>query len=868
MGMHREAMIGRLLLFAVALTLVSPSRLALAQLLAFPGAEGVARNVTGGRGTPASPGDVYIVTTLEDYDPDNDSDVNNSDRWHPFDAAETPIEGSLRHGILTAPAAGRTIVFAVGGQIDLHDSLRFDGKDNITIAGQTAPGGGITIAKHDLHINNSESNGANNIIVQHLRVRPGDRTAANHPLPQYAPGPRYNPDAVWVESSSNVMLDHITGSWGVDETISVTHQSDNVTVQWSTISQGLYDGGHTEGDGHSYGSLLNSGTYSFHHNLYAHSKSRNPQPQNAQGALLELDFVNNVIFNPQDRYGSGSGAYDLNYIGNVGINGPQNNDSTDWLLRTNNVNARVFAEGNIIDTDRNDGLFDPMLLVGEDFFRPGDDHTLMPTRFTFSEVPATSAELAYIRVLSRAGALNYRDPVDRQLIRSVINHLNWSINTQADVVLNGQVGYPTLPAGTAPLDSNQDGVPDDWADANGFDPFSTDNAHQLNRVFAPSGYSYLEEYIHSLTPSAYTPTNTVSHTISTPFGRGGDAQINENGGTNATNTGDGTASQLNVLWSGTTGNNNQMMVLKFDLSEIEPGSVTSASLQLTASEAITGAHTFRVFGLEHDAAGWDWSEADVDFDTLAGVTFDGNSRTLGIDPRYTADGDEAVVDDNPEIDVPNLLRLGEFSANNLSAGQTATLSDPNLAVFLNLAAFFEDQDQKGLVTLIIEQTNSSTTFDASFYSKEGNSLLAPQLIVDAVLAKIVEPVLTGDYNGNGVVDAADYTVWRDHLGTDFNLNGNGDEAGGSAGIVDQADYLAWKNNFGATTPGGSGALSNSAVPEPSAVSLVTWLCIVLSPFGRTARRKRGSAKSPCFHASLGVRGPIGTERRQNRIEER
>jgi pectate lyase len=814
-----------LITLMVSVIAVSSGSLAQAQLPAFPGAEGIGALATGGRG-----GDVYVVTTLDDYDPDNDSDNSSSgDRWHPSDAAEAPIIGSLRHGILTAPAQGRTIVFAVGGTIDLHDSLRLDGKDNITIAGQTAPGGGITLAKHDLHINNQ----ANNIIVQHLRVRPGDRTSANHPLPQYAPGPSYNPDAVWVENSSNIILDHITASWGVDETISVTHNSDNVTVQWSTISQALYDGGHTEGDGHSYGSLLNSGTYSFHHNLYAHSKSRNPQPQDAHENHLELDFVNNVIFNPQDRYGSGSGPFDANYIGNVGINGPQNNDSTDWLLRTNNANAKVFAEGNATDTDRNDGLFDPVVLVGEEFFRPGDAHTLMPSRFSFSNVAASSAHQAYVDVLTRAGAMNYRDPVDRQLIRSVINQLNWSIDTQADVVTGTppQVGYPTLPAGIAPLDSNFDGVPDSWALSKGFDPTSSEGANRLNQVYAPSGYTYLEEYIHSLTPRAYAQTGTVSHSISTAFGRGADAQINESGGLAATNSGNGTASQLNAHWSGNAGNTNQMIVLKFDLAEIAAGSVTGASLQLTASEAITGTHTFRVFGLEHDAAGWDWSEGTIDFDSLAGVNFDGNSRTLGINPAYTVDGDEAEVGDNPEIDVPHLLRLGEFSANNLAAGQTATLSDPNLAVFLNLAAFFQGDDQDGLITLIVEQINNSTTFDASFHSKEGNASFAPKLLVDAVLAEINPPTLEGDYNNDGTVDAADYTVWRDALGSDglpFNETA-------SLGIVDNDDYLAWKSNFGATNGGGS--LAN--VPEPGGLFLIAVGTVLVS----VQRKQRGPARA-------------------------
>jgi hypothetical protein len=633
------------------------------------------------------------------------------------------------------------------------------------------------------------------------------------------------------------MLDHITGSWGVDETISVTHQSDNVTVQWSTISQGLYDGGHTEGDGHSYGSLLNSGTYSFHHNLYAHSKSRNPQPQDAQGRLLELDFVNNVIFNPQDRYGSGSGQFDANYIGNVGINGPQNNDSTDFLLRTNNVNARVFAEGNMIDTDRNDGLFDPVLLVGEDFFRPNDDHTLMPTRFSFSDVPASSAERAYIQVLSHAGSMNYRDPVDRQLIRTVMNHLNWSINTQADVVLNGQVAYPTLPAGTASLDSNQDGVPDTWASTAGFDPFSMDNSQRLNRVFAPSGYTYLEEYVHTLTPHAYDLGATEQIFISTADGRGQDAQLNENGGASATSSGIGDAGQLNAVWSGSGGSNHQLIALKFDLSSIELGSVTDAKLDLTASESIAGAHSFRVFGLEHDAVSWDWDEDTIEFNTMSGMIADNHSGTLAANP-YTTDGDEAVHDENAELDVPSLLRIGEFQANNLSEGAVVSIDNPNLAVFLNLAKYFEGEAEEGMVTLLIEQTNSSGTNDASFYSKEGNPLFAPRLVLDALLAEVAPPLLAGDYNDDGVVDAADYTMWRDNLGAAAGTLPN-DVDGGEIG---QDQYDTWVTNFGAASGGGAGSLVNSAVPEPSSICLLVAMCMMTTLFKRSASRKPHDAR--------------------------
>jgi hypothetical protein len=78
--------------------------------------------------------------------------------------------------------------------------------------------------------------------------------------------------------------------------------------------------------------------------------------------------------------------------------------------------------------------------------------------------------------------------------------------------------------------------------------------------------------------------------------------------------------------------------------------------------------------------------------------------------------------------------------------------------------------------------------------------------------------LPGDYNEDDVVDAADYTVWRNNLGTSFNLGGNGDESGASAGVVDEADYTWWKQNFGMTLGSGGGGIAaphSGAVPEPS-----------------------------------------------------
>jgi pectate lyase len=177
---------------------------AVAQLLAFPGAEGAGRYAKGGRD-----GDVYIVNNL-----------NNSG------------QGSLRHAIDTSPAAGRMIVFSVGGTIDLTSDITID-SPNITIAGQSAPGG-ITLARRALRISDTHD-----VVVQHIAVRPGDfYTAPN----------QYEPDSIWVPDSENVILDHVSASWSTDEVLSVTHGSTNVTVQWSMITEALHNSNHSKGN--------------------------------------------------------------------------------------------------------------------------------------------------------------------------------------------------------------------------------------------------------------------------------------------------------------------------------------------------------------------------------------------------------------------------------------------------------------------------------------------------------------------------------------------------------------------------------------------------------------------------------------------
>ncbi|WP_428304340.1 DNRLRE domain-containing protein [Lacipirellula sp.] len=614
-----------------------------AQTLAFPGAEGAGRYANGGRG-----GDVYYVTNL------NDSGA-----------------GSLRNGIGTAPAAGRTILFKVDGTINLNSNLVIN-KPNITIAGQSAPGDGVTIANYYTTVYNT-----NDVVLQFLRFRLGDSQAGSSAS-----------DALWVQGSTNVIVDHVSASWSVDEGLS-TSGSDNVTVQWSTISEALKNAGHPSGN-HSFGSLINGGDVTYHHNLYASNDSRNPRPQgNATvGTSLNLDFVNNVIQNPGGRYGySGTGdTLHLNYVNNYGIDGPSTTATT--LFEPDSSTTSIHFSGNYRDADK-DGRLDGSAASGTALVN--GSYTSSGSRFSdggnLPAVTTDTATAAYVQVVSRAGASRVRDAVDRRIIKNVFDQTGAIIDHQSQVG-----GYPALASGIAPTDTNSDGVPDSYALAQGY-TISQD----IHNTVAGNGYTHLQNYLTSLTPYSYAPTGTSSVTIKAVA----DAEVRENGGSSgATSVGDGTSGFINARFNGN--DRNEYIVLKFDLNAIVPGSVTDASLQLTAFRDITGTQDLKIFGVVNDATNWNWSEGSIQFNNTPGLAFDGNSTTKGLATNA-------------------LYTLGTLSAGGLTEGQVANFSNANLAAFLNLAAYFEGKPQDGVVSILVQRTTQSGS-QTRFASKEATSL--------------------------------------------------------------------------------------------------------------------------------------------------
>ena len=435
---------------AVAALLVSSgAQAAYAQeTLAFPGAEGAGRLSAGGRG-----GRVVRVTNLNDSGP-----------------------GSLRAAV--EPDGPRTVVFDIGGTIRLASPLRIR-RGRITLAGQTAPGGGITLRDHPLVI------AADDVVVRYIRSRLGDESGVEA-------------DAVSIERGRRIILDHISASWSVDETLSVGSRYDppergiyDVTVQWSLIAESLNASGHAKGD-HGYGSLVRGGHrahMTFHHNLWATHRARMPRPGNYNPPAVDptgpfFEFRSNVFY---DWGGSHSG-YNADteslstyaFVGNAYIPGPDSEGR--WAFEESNPLARAWFEENSMD-----GVTpaDPWALV-KDSDRPGYRLDARPEWAVPAPPPAESAAV----VLTRAGASRYRDAVDLRIISGIRDRTGRIIDSQSQVG-----GWPELEPGLPWVDGDGDGIPDDWERAHGLDPADpSDGPADRNG----DGWTNLEDWLNSL----------------------------------------------------------------------------------------------------------------------------------------------------------------------------------------------------------------------------------------------------------------------------------------------------------------------------------------------------------------------------------
>lgn len=423
-------------------------------LPAFPGAEGPGAVATGGRG-----GRVIKVTTLAPSG-----------------------TGSLQEALnATGP---RIIVFTVSGVIRGNLSV---GSGNVTIAGQTAPGAGITL-EGQLTADTVEGN----LIMRHVRVRPPARPAS-------IPGNQY--DALQLYQFSRVILDHCTLSWGVDETVDF-YESNDVTVQWSTIEEPAVDAGHPDGPTHNYGLIQGPDGHKIavHHTLFTHARARSPAIANGPA-----DVRNNVIYNVRVgfvHHNPASGPF--NIVGNYFKQGPDDTLIPFYFDDENGspvASLKYFLADNFID-DPGDNCTRSVDNPWTDNCHPSFQNMIAPvslraaTPFDFATtnpgwvaVSTQSAKEAYDLVLARSGAFP-RDAVTTRIIDEVKNRTGRFGLQAGDRPADLMTG---LTAGAPPADGDNDGMPDAWESSHGLNPGANDSA-----TVRPSGYTAIEEYLNEL----------------------------------------------------------------------------------------------------------------------------------------------------------------------------------------------------------------------------------------------------------------------------------------------------------------------------------------------------------------------------------
>lgn len=478
-----------------------PNSLIANSLVAFPGAEGFGKYTSGGRG-----GKVVYVTTLAD-------DANGE------------TEGSLRWAMKQYPDEPLTVCFAVTGEIRLVKDLRINRK-NYTIAGQTAPGLGIVITHNKVNCGGSE-----NFIIRNIRFRVGNEDAAGNFCKENAFG---------AENSSNFILDHCDFGWSAEENIN-TFDSHFFTVQYCIVHEGLYNSGHPKG-ARGYGCQWGGSPASYHHNLLAHNNGRSCRFNGARNndRVVYLDYINNVNFNYyggstgchggentcDDRFYNGKNSgHEVNFVNNYYIKGPNTTNKryffvadekrkdgdpskgpSKWYVNGNFFEGEPTATADnwsavVINTyTKEEARVDTLIRTKTPYWDCNADSTEFSGLYDFEDLAYAAgsfetAEEARQTVLDTVGAFP-RDTIERRLIREVRDNTythtgsksgkKGIIDTPSDA--EGFVQYPEV---EPLLDTDLDGMPDAWEQANGLDPNKADN----NRLHE-SGYTALELYLH------------------------------------------------------------------------------------------------------------------------------------------------------------------------------------------------------------------------------------------------------------------------------------------------------------------------------------------------------------------------------------
>ena len=443
----------------VANTLGEETKASSAFIPAFPGAEGYGAQATGGRG-----GKVIAVTNLDASGP-----------------------GSLR---AACDAEGpRIVVFRVAGTIDGDIRIK---NDHITIAGQTAPGDGITI-KGSLGMD------ANDVVIRYIRVRTD-----------------HEGDALGGRYRKNLILDHVSASWSTDEILSLYH-NENVTIQWCMITEAC-----AKADGsHRFGGIWGNQHGTYHHNLIAHNDSRNIRWASGCGYN---DYRNNVLYN---------WGYETSYGGEARQNGDRRTPPIPFS--SINMVANYYKPGPATRADVRDRIAKPSTRGGDDIGSwhvannyvdgslevtadnwlgmHGDGFTKLAAPWDAMPIRRQSAKDAYLAVLDHAGcSLPKRDSIDTRIIEEVRNGTathgrNGIITTPADVG-----GWPELQSGIAPVDSDNDGMPDEWELKFSLSPQDAADATQDSDK---DGYSNVEEYLNGTDPTVFVDYTRLENNLNT-----------------------------------------------------------------------------------------------------------------------------------------------------------------------------------------------------------------------------------------------------------------------------------------------------------------------------------------------------------------
>lgn len=446
---------------------------------AFPGADGAGKYTTGGAG-----GTVYTVTSLDD----------------------DGSEGTLRWAV--NKKGPRTIVFAVSGIIGLKSPLKISNGD-VTIAGQTAPGDGICLKNYTFGIQ------ADNVIVRFIRSRMGADIVQK------------GDDAMnGFKYHKNIIIDHCSASWSTDECATFYNNS-NFTLQWCILSESLANSIHEKG-AHGYGGIWGGQGASFHHNLLAHHTNRTPRlcgsRYTGKPDEEKVELFNNVIYN----YG-GDGAYageggSYNFINNYYKPGPFTATKPSYKRlftayaddgKNNNVkgvHGVFFFKGNYIDhtcpklsdkqrkdiklVNKDNSLG---LIIKNDFAPAGE--VLAKSPFMIAEHSSLqSASDAFVSVLKYAGASLRRDSHDERIVREAKEGTYTFEGSHGST--NGMIDQPSDVGGwgeyrqtTAPIDSDGDGIPDEWEKKNGLNPTDPKDGAIYS---LDSSYTNLELYINGL----------------------------------------------------------------------------------------------------------------------------------------------------------------------------------------------------------------------------------------------------------------------------------------------------------------------------------------------------------------------------------